>query len=116
MASIVMPSISFNCKAKIVHWDEAYAEDTPCRSIRSSSRGHPEIFEATRDVEVVAEATTGAEALALVRKSEWDVMLLDISLPDLNGLEVLNGPTRTTLLAGTDFQHVFRGRFCRSGL
>lgn len=51
--------------------------------------GIRKFLEATSDVDVVAEATTGAEALALVRESEWDVMLLDISLPDLHGLEVL---------------------------
>lgn len=51
--------------------------------------GIRKFLEATKDVEIVAEAATGAEALAQVRKSDWDVMLLDISLPDLNGLEVL---------------------------
>lgn len=43
----------------------------------------------TPGVELVAEAKTGTEALDLVRKSDWDIMLLDITLPDLNGLEVL---------------------------
>lgn len=37
----------------------------------------------------MGEVATGAEALEQVRKCDWDVMLLDISLPDLNGLEVL---------------------------
>lgn len=51
--------------------------------------GIRKFLEATKDVEIVAEATTGEEALAQVRKGDFDVMLLDISLPDLNGLEVL---------------------------
>jgi len=51
--------------------------------------GIRKFLEAAQDIEVVAEATTGGEALALVRKCDWDVMLLDISLPDLDGLEVL---------------------------
>ena len=51
--------------------------------------GIRKFLEATQDVEIVAEATTGEEALAQVRKDDFDVMLLDISLPDLNGLEVL---------------------------
>lgn len=38
---------------------------------------------------VVAEAATGAEALAIVRETALDVVLLDISLPDVDGLEVL---------------------------
>lgn len=51
--------------------------------------GIRKFLEAAQDVEIVAEATTGEEALAQVRKDDFDVMLLDISLPDLNGLEVL---------------------------
>ena len=51
--------------------------------------GIRKFLEATQDIDIVAEATTGEEALAQVRKNDFDVMLLDISLPDLNGLEVL---------------------------
>jgi two-component system, NarL family, invasion response regulator UvrY len=37
----------------------------------------------------VTEAQTGAEALAAIAKHAFDVVLLDISLPDMNGVEVL---------------------------
>jgi two-component system invasion response regulator UvrY len=37
----------------------------------------------------VSEAETGADALALIDRSFWDIVLLDISLPDMNGIEVL---------------------------
>jgi DNA-binding NarL/FixJ family response regulator len=37
----------------------------------------------------VAEAQTGAEALMEAVRHSYDVILLDISLPDLNGVEVL---------------------------
>jgi DNA-binding NarL/FixJ family response regulator len=37
----------------------------------------------------VAEAQTGADVLAEASKHVYDVILLDISLPDMNGVEVL---------------------------
>ncbi|MEQ5840583.1 DNA-binding response regulator [Paraburkholderia acidicola] len=37
----------------------------------------------------VAEAQTGAEAVTSAAKQIYDVILLDISLPDMNGVEVL---------------------------
>lgn len=43
----------------------------------------------TDDLEITAEAATGAEAVALVQESDWSLVLLDIGLPDLSGLEVL---------------------------
>ncbi|MDQ1812187.1 response regulator transcription factor [Massilia sp. CCM 9210] len=41
------------------------------------------------DLEVVGEADTAAAALTLARTQTFDVALLDISLPDKNGLELL---------------------------
>jgi DNA-binding NarL/FixJ family response regulator len=41
------------------------------------------------DLELVGEATTGAEALRGVVRHEPDVCLLDLGLPDRDGLEVL---------------------------
>jgi two-component system invasion response regulator UvrY len=41
------------------------------------------------DFQVIGEAGTGEEALTQVRADEWDLLLLDIGLPDINGLEVL---------------------------
>jgi two-component system, NarL family, invasion response regulator UvrY len=37
----------------------------------------------------VTEAETGRDALALAARDAFDVVMLDISLPDLNGLDVL---------------------------
>jgi DNA-binding NarL/FixJ family response regulator len=45
-------------------------------------------LEAELDLEVVAEASTGAETLAGVAKYQPDVVLLDIALPDIKGIEV----------------------------
>lgn len=41
------------------------------------------------DMRVVGEAETGAEGLRRLRQMEWDVLILDMSLPDTTGLEVL---------------------------
>ena len=40
------------------------------------------------DLEIVAEAGSGAEALALVAGVAPDLLLLDIALPDMTGIEV----------------------------
>lgn len=39
--------------------------------------------------EVAGQAHNGAEALAMVSVGTWDLLLLDIGLPDMNGIEVL---------------------------
>jgi len=41
------------------------------------------------DMEVVGEAATGNECISLVRAGEFDVVLLDISMPDKNGIDTL---------------------------
>jgi len=72
---------------------------------------HPLILEALQSLflshggfEVLALCTTGAGALRAVREHRPDVLVLDLGLPDKNGLEVLREmsgeklPTRTVLL------------------
>ncbi len=46
------------------------------------------LLEKSTDIEVVGEAGDGREALTMIAKLLPDVVLLDISLPELNGLEV----------------------------
>lgn len=41
------------------------------------------------ELQVAGEAASGTEAIQMVREGRWDVMLLDVSLPGANGLEVL---------------------------
>jgi len=41
------------------------------------------------DVEIAGEAATGTDAIYLIERSEPDLAILDIKLPDMSGLEVL---------------------------
>jgi DNA-binding NarL/FixJ family response regulator len=45
------------------------------------------ILAAEPDIEVVGEATTGAEAVTLTRELGPDVVLMDIRMPELDGIE-----------------------------
>jgi two-component system invasion response regulator UvrY len=51
--------------------------------------GFKQVISETDDMIVADEASNGQEVLALVRKREYDLILLDISMPGRNGLEVL---------------------------
>lgn len=50
---------------------------------------HRQFIERITGFEVVGEATTGAEARTLVEQLRPDLVLLDIYLPDENGIEVM---------------------------
>ena len=52
-------------------------------------RGLSQIIGESGDMKVVGEAETSAEAMRLLRETPCDVMLLDITLPDRNGIETL---------------------------
>ncbi|WP_028582638.1 response regulator [Desulfogranum japonicum] len=51
--------------------------------------GLQQILTETNDITVTAEAANGHDALQLVSRQYFDVVLLDISMPDMNGLDVL---------------------------
>jgi DNA-binding NarL/FixJ family response regulator len=68
--------------------------------------GFAMILEAQPDIEVVAEASDGAEALAAVREHRPDVVLLDIRMPNLDGIEaarVVCAQTQCRVLMLTTF-------------
>ena len=52
-------------------------------------KGLKQIFEETPDIEVTDEAPTGMELLEKIKKDSFDVVLLDISMPGRDGLDVL---------------------------
>ncbi len=49
--------------------------------------GLKKLLEAETDIAVVGEATTGREAVELCRKLRPDVIIMDIAMPQMNGLE-----------------------------
>ena len=49
--------------------------------------GLRKLLEIERDIEVIGEATTGREAVDMTRKLQPDVVVMDIAMPQLNGLE-----------------------------
>ena len=63
------------------------------------------------DVELVAEATSGAEAIRLTAAHRPDVALLDIQMPEVNGIEAArqivaaNPDTRVLMLTMFDDDH-----------
>jgi DNA-binding NarL/FixJ family response regulator len=52
-------------------------------------QGLKQILGDTPEMVVAGEATTGQEVLDKIRAETWDVVVLDISMPDRSGLDVL---------------------------
>ena len=69
-------------------------------------RGLTETLRRRPEVELLAEDANGKDALASIREHQPDVAVLDVQMPELGGLEVLNAvgrdglPTRIVLLTG----------------
>jgi two-component system invasion response regulator UvrY len=75
--------------------------------------GLQRLFERELPNAVIGEARSGAEALDLLRQSKWQLMLLDMMMPDCDGLEVLNRirlisccETKVIILTGTCDPHL----------
>ncbi|TVO58180.1 response regulator [Denitromonas ohlonensis] len=52
-------------------------------------QGLRQILSDIEDMEVAGEACNGVEALQLSRDGQWDVVLMDVSMPDRNGIDAL---------------------------
>jgi two-component system, NarL family, invasion response regulator UvrY len=51
--------------------------------------GFKQFLEADPAIHAVGEAASGNETLDMLRKQEWDLVLLDIHMPDRSGLDIL---------------------------
>ncbi|MDO8989306.1 MAG: response regulator transcription factor [Sideroxyarcus sp.] len=51
--------------------------------------GLKRLFALYPDIAIVGEATNGAEALELARKSEADLLMMDMTMPGINGVELI---------------------------
>ncbi len=78
-------------------------------------RGMRSLLETDPSIEVVAEAADGLEALRLCEEHHPDVMILDIAMPKLNGIEVAAraqklqpAPTAIMLSMHVDESYVMR--------
>lgn len=60
-----------------------------CDDHKIVREGLRQILQQLEEVSSIAEASNGWEACAVLKDGYIDIMLLDISLPDKNGLEVL---------------------------
>ncbi len=52
-------------------------------------RGVKQILEEEPGLKVLGQATNGYEVIQNIQEKNWDILILDITLPDRNGLDVL---------------------------
>ena len=82
--------------------------------------GLKRILGETADITVVGEATDGLDALEKMRRGGWDVALLDVNMPGMNGVEVLkrimnDGAKHQVLMLSTYHEDEYAIRTIRAG-
>lgn len=82
--------------------------------------GLKRILAATADVQVVGEASSGDEALAQVRANDFDVALLDLSMPGLAGIDLIKRlkaekPGLKLLVLSMHGEHQYAARALKAG-
>jgi DNA-binding NarL/FixJ family response regulator len=85
--------------------------------VRDGLRG---ILARTGDIEVAAEALDGDQALALVRANQYDVAILDMSMPGLSGIDLvkrlaIERPTLRMLVLSMHAERQYAARVLKAG-
>ncbi|SDS48139.1 response regulator [Microlunatus soli] len=80
---------------------EPYGPDNPIRIVLADDhqlvrRGIRLILESEPDLKVVGEASDGAEVVALLRDLDCDLVILDVSMPRMTGLQAAREIARRT--------------------
>lgn len=83
-------------------------------------KGLKQIISETTDMLVAAEADSGADALQMASENNYDVILLDITMPGRNGLDVLrqlkrNNPKLPVLMLSVHPEEQYAVRSLRAG-
>jgi DNA-binding NarL/FixJ family response regulator len=55
--------------------------------------GYRQFLEADPSITEIGEASSGRETLDALRRAEWDLLLMDIHMPDRSGLDILKHVT-----------------------
>ncbi len=82
--------------------------------------GLAQLIDNEPDLKVAAEADTAGQAINLVSKQKFDLALLDISLPDKNGLELIKDvralrPEMPVLVVSMHDEMIYAERVLRAG-
>jgi len=82
--------------------------------------GLKQLLAAASDFEVVGEARDGFEALKLVRENDFDVLLLDLSMPGRSGMELIRQvkgekPKLRVLVLSMHAEHQYAVRAVKAG-
>jgi len=82
--------------------------------------GLKRILAAAGDLQVAGEASSGDQALALVRANDYDVAMLDMSMPGLSGIDLIKRlktekPALKLLVLSMHGEHQYAARALKAG-